>query len=121
MQATLNSLTGFIGPKTSYMVQAFVVIFGSLVIDYIQRRILKRLHERATKTENQWDDALLNAIPKPLSVVIWAAGIALAADIIRNATGAVILEAAQPIRDTVIIAAIAWFSSASSRTQNPLS
>ena len=109
MLATLNSITGFIGPKTSYLVQAFIIVFGALVIDYIQRRILKRLHKQALKSNNQWDDSLLKAIPKPLSVVIWASGIALAADIIRNTTGTAILEAAGPIRDTLIIAAIAWF------------
>ncbi len=109
MQATLNALTGFIGPKSGYLVQAFIVVFGSLLLDYIQRRILKRLHQRALKTENLWDDALMIAIPQPLSVVIWSAGIALAADIIRSTTGAVLLEAAEPIRDTLIIAAIAWF------------
>ncbi len=108
MLATLNSLTGFIGPKTSYLVQAFIVIFVALVIDYIQRRIFKKLRLQAQKSNNLWDDALLHSIPKPLSVIIWAAGISLAAEIIRNATGAVILEAAEPIRDTLIIAAIAW-------------
>lgn len=94
--------------NSSYLIQAFIVVFGALVIDFIQRRVLKKLLRRLEETENKWDDALVLAISKPLSLIIWAAGIALAADILQKSTKAVIFSAVQPIRDAIIVGALAW-------------
>ena len=95
--------------QNSYILQAFMVVFASLFLDFIQRKILKRLHLRAEKTKNVWDDAIIDSIKKPISLIIWAAGLYLAAEIIQEATGAVIFNAVGPLRDTVIIGALAWF------------
>jgi len=104
-----TALQSFLADSNAYLIQAFIVVFGSLIADYIQRRVLKRLYLRLQQTANRWDDALVYAISKPITVIIWAAGISLAAEIIQKSTGAVIFEAAKPIRDTIIIAALAWF------------
>jgi MscS family membrane protein len=104
-----QTLQNFIVEHNSYLIQAFIVVFGSLIIDYIQRRILKRLHLRLEKTENKWDDAFIAAVRRPLSVIIWATGISLAAEIIQKSTKAIIFSAIEPMRDTIIIAALAWF------------
>ena len=98
----------FIG-HNSYLIQAFIVVFGSLILDFIQRRIFKRLLKSVEKTKTKLDDALVAAISKPISIVIWAAGIALAAEIIQKSTEAVIFTAIEPIRDTIIVAALGWF------------
>ena len=104
-----EEITQLVTQKNSYVIQAFLVIFASLVLDLIQRKVLKRLHLKAEKTKNEWDDAILDAVKKPISLTIWAAGIYLAAEIIQEATNAVIFDAVEPIRDTVIIGALAWF------------
>ncbi|GJL78044.1 MAG: mechanosensitive ion channel protein MscS [Nitrospinaceae bacterium] len=109
MELNLKALQSILLENNSYLIQAFIVIFGSLVIDYIQKKILKRLQRRLEKTANKWDDAIVAAISKPISVIIWAAGIAFAAEIIQKATKAVIFSAVQPFRDTIIIAALGWF------------
>lgn len=109
LNTLLKTLQNFILEHNSYLIQAFIVVFVSLVIDYIQRRILKRLHLRLEKTKNKWDDAVVAAISKPVSVVIWAAGISLAAEIIQKSTKAVIFSAVEPVRDTIVIAALGWF------------
>ena len=95
--------------QNTYVLGAFLVIFGLLILDFSQRKILKRLQLKAEKTKNRWDDAIIESIKKPISLVIWAAGLYLATKIIQEATGAVIFDAVEPIRDTVIIGAIAWF------------
>ena len=95
--------------QNSYVLQAFLVIFGLLILDLIQRKVLKRLHLKAEKTKNLWDDAIIDSIKKPISLIIWVAGLYLATEIIQEATGAVIFNAVEPIRDTVIIGALAWF------------
>jgi MscS family membrane protein len=92
-----------------YIFHAFLIIFVALIADLFQKRALKSLAEKAKLTQNSWDDALLLAIPHPLSIIIWMASIAFAGEIIQRATGAVILEIFAPLRDAVIIAALAWF------------
>lgn len=109
MEINFDSLQKIIIENNSYLIQAFIVVFGSLIIDFIQRRILKKIQQRLEKTANKLDDAVVGAISKPVSVVIWAAGIALAAEIIQKATKAVIFSAVQPLRDTIIVAALGWF------------
>ena len=104
-----ETITQFLTQKDSYILQAFLVVLASLFLDYIQRRILNRLHAKAEKTKSIWDDAVIDAIKKPVSLIIWAAGIYLAAEIVQAATGAVIFDAVEPLRDTVIIGALAWF------------
>ena len=104
-----EDITQYVTQKNSYVLQAFLVVFASLVVDFIQRRILKGLHTKAEKTKSIWDDAILDALKKPISLIIWAAGLNLATEIIQEATGAVIFDAVEPLRDTVVIAAIAWF------------
>ena len=109
MDMNVDTLQKFFIEHNSYLIQAFIVIFGSLIIDFIQRRILKKLQRRLEKTVNKWDDAFVGALARPVSVVIWAAGIALAAEIVQKSTKAVIFSAVQPIRDTIIVAALGWF------------
>ncbi len=104
-----DDFSQLITQKDTYVLQAFLVIFSLLILDLIQRIALKRLHLKAEKTKNRWDDAIIESIKKPISLIIWAAGLYLATKIIQEATGAVIFNAVEPIRDTVIIGALAWF------------
>ena len=104
-----EDITQLLTQKHSYILQAFLVIFASLVVDFTQRKILNRLHLKAEKTNRIWDDAIIDSIKKPISLIIWAVGIFFAMEIIHTVTGAVIFKAVKPLRDTVIIAAFAWF------------
>lgn len=104
-----NDFSQLMTQQNTYVLGAFLVIFGLLILDFSQRKILKRLQLKAEKTKNRWDDAIIESIKKPISLIIWAAGLYLATKIIQEATGAVIFDAVEPIRDTVIIGAIAWF------------
>jgi MscS family membrane protein len=106
---TWEDLTQFITQKDSYIFQAFFVIFASLILDFTQRKILNRLHLKAEQSNRVWDDVIIDSIKKPISLIIWAGGIYLATEIIQEATGAVIFNAVEPLRDTIIIGALAWF------------
>ncbi len=104
-----NDFSQLMTQQSTYVLGAFLVIFGLLILDFSQRKILKRLQLKAEKTKNRWDDAIIESIKKPISLIIWAAGLYLATKIIQEATGAVIFDAVESIRDTVFIGAIAWF------------
>ena len=92
-----------------YILQAFLVMFAALLVDLFQKKIFRTLSKKAESTRNKLDDALLLSIPRPLSAIIWITGITFTSEIIHKATGAVILEAFTPLRNAVIIAALAWF------------
>ncbi len=106
---TFDDITGYFTQDSGYILQTFIVVFIALLVDFAQRKVLKRLQVQALKTKNLWDDAVLDALRKPLSLIIWAMGIYLATQIIQSATQAVIFNAMGGLRDAVVIAALAWF------------
>ncbi len=106
---TFDDITGYLTQDSGYILQTFIVIFIALLVDFAQRMVLKRLQVQALKTKNLWDDAILDALRKPVSLIIWAMGVYLATQIIQAATQAVIFNAMGALRDAVIIAALAWF------------
>lgn len=103
-----NWMVGVLGADI-WVVQVFVVVFASLIFDFIQKRMIKKLLAKAETTKNPWDDALVTSIQKPLSLVIWVLGITFGADIIQGHTDAAIFDAIPSIRDVGIISSIIWF------------
>ncbi|GMR20071.1 MAG: mechanosensitive ion channel family protein [Gammaproteobacteria bacterium] len=92
-----------------WVVQVFVVVFLALLINLIQKRVLNRLHKTFLRTERVWDDALIDAVRRPLSALIWIIGIAFAAEIVQQKTQAVIFVAIDPLRDVGVITCFTWF------------
>ena len=93
----------------SWVVQVFVVVLVALLIDLVQRRLVKRLHRKLESTSNPWDDALLKSAMRPLSFMIWIVGITFAADIVKVETQAPLFGAVAPLREVGVIATLAWF------------
>ncbi len=92
-----------------WITQVFIVVLSVLVINFIQKRVLSRLVSRLRPTDKTWDDAVVEALQKPLSLFVWIVGIAFAAQIVQAKTGAVIFGAIEPVRDIGVIATITWF------------
>ena len=93
----------------NWVLQVFVVVFLTLLIDLIQRRMVNRLHARLEKNAAYWDDVVVLALRRPLSVLVLVVGLGFAIDIIRSETEAVIFEAVGPVRTVGIIVILAWF------------
>ena len=93
----------------SWIIQVFVVVFITLMLNWIQKRILRNLLNRLEHTRNYWDDSLVDAMRSPVSALIWIVGLTFAAEIARNQTNAVIFSAVGPIRNVGVIAVFAWF------------
>lgn len=89
--------------------QVFIIVFSALSLDFVQRRVLRRLAKQFEKTTNPWDDAVLLAVGKPISALIWVLGISFAAQIISQQAQAPIFAFAEPLRDVGIIAILSWF------------
>ncbi|TNG02127.1 MAG: mechanosensitive ion channel family protein [Gammaproteobacteria bacterium] len=101
-------LTGLLGTET-WIIQVFIVVLAMLIINFVQKRALHKLLVKAESTLNVWDDALLSAMLKPLSVLIWVVGLTFAADIVHDNTGATIFEIVPAVRDVGVIISIMWF------------
>ena len=85
-------------------IQVFVVVFLALLLDLIQRRVLRGFRKRLARTPNPWDDALLDALTAPISMEIWVLGIAFAAAFVDLETRVVL-----DVITLSLIVAVAWF------------
>jgi MscS family membrane protein len=110
MQEILQQTRQFFSFIEPWMVQAFVIIFIFTVANFVQKRILNRLHTRLLRTGNTWDDALAEALKRPLTVLLWVVGLTLAADIIYVKTKAPIFELVEPVRQIGVIGCLIWFA-----------
>lgn len=94
----------------NWVVQAFGVIFSALVLDFIQRRMVKRMKVKvADKTRTQWDDAFFASLKGPLSLLIWGQGFAFALEVARQKSDAPLYTLISPLKDMGVIAAFGWF------------
>ena len=65
----------------TWILQVFSIVFAALLIDFIQKKVLKRLKKQLEKTPNLWDDALIHAVTKPISLLILAFSLSVVMDI----------------------------------------
>lgn len=108
MDNPLQNLTALLGDET-WILQVFVVVLAMLIINFMQKRALRRLFGRAQRTRNYWDDALLHALRRPLSLLVWVLGLTFAAEIIYSRTDAAIFEIVPAARNVGVVFALVWF------------
>lgn len=61
-----------------WAINVFLVVLAAMLLDFVQRRLMRRLGEIVTETENLWDDAVFHAAIRPLTLLIWVIGITVA-------------------------------------------
>ncbi|MEJ2395397.1 MAG: mechanosensitive ion channel family protein [Candidatus Thiodiazotropha sp.] len=98
-----------IGGEWGWVIQVFLVVFGVLLLNYLLRRMLDKLHDRLNRTRTPWDDALIDAARRPLAWVVWIVGITFAVEIVRDISDLTIFDLAGPLRDVGVVACFAWF------------
>lgn len=108
MEQFIATLADWTGANT-WVVQVFIVVFVAMLADLVKRRLVKRLLKRLSGTRNPWDDDVLQAATRPLTLLIWVVGITFAADIVRAESDSAIFNAIEPIRQVGVIVAGAWF------------
>ncbi len=94
---------------TAMAVQVFVVVFVALALNLIVLRVMTHIVKRVKETKNFWDDVLVLAARKPISILIWMVGISWAADIVAAGSDAAIFGAIAPIREMSVIVLLVWF------------
>ncbi len=97
----LDELNKYISQDDLWMLHVFIIIFSALVIDFVQKRILNKVQAKLQSTKTAWDDALIHAVRKPLSLLIWIYGLSFALDVINA-------PQTQTLREVVLIICAAW-------------
>lgn len=93
-----------------WILQIFLVVLFTLTLRLVENAFYNRLHKRFKETKNFWDETLLEALHRPLGLLIWLLGISLAADIAASAAErAVIFKIVDPTRKIGVLLLVVWF------------
>lgn len=109
MQLSYTEWTSWFAIFDEWVAQVFLVILVTLLVNFVVKRIMARMAARFALTSNPWDDAIIDALQKPLAFLIWLIGLTISAYLIKEATQQSIFAAAAPIRDLGIVFALSWF------------
>ncbi len=110
ISAWVESVSKVIGLQP-WAMSVFLIVLAAMLLDFIQRRMLNHLKVIVSNTDILWDDALLDAARRPVSLIIWLLGITLAAQIIpvKDAGHLFESELIVTVRQVAILSALAWF------------
>jgi len=81
MIENLKDYLPFVYETDTWILQVFAILFAALLLDYIQKKVLKRIKKQLEKTPTLWDDAFIHAVIQPLTVLILAFSLSLAMDV----------------------------------------
>jgi MscS family membrane protein len=109
LQNTAESLSVSIGLRP-WAVTVFLIVLAAMLIDFVQRRLMKRLGDIVSKTENLWDDAIFEAAVRPVTLLVWLIGITLAIQIIPAQDEGSLLhdDLITRVRQIGILYAVTW-------------
>jgi len=85
------------------------VIVAVVVLNLGAYYLLRRIEKIAAGTAAVWDDALIKAARKPLTLILWVTGTFYALKIVFQHSNTPPFDFIEPTRDVLIIAALAWF------------
>jgi MscS family membrane protein len=91
------------------VVTVFLVVLGTMSLNFVFRRVIDRLGKKAGLTNTVWDDALVNAIRQPVSLMIWVLGVSWAAEIVSFEAVTGLGGIIAPARYVAVVAILAKF------------
>jgi MscS family membrane protein len=93
----------------SWLPQVLTVIGAVVALNVVAHYLLRHIEKLATRSAAVWDDALIKATRKPLTLLLWVMGAAFASRIVHQHSGTQVPDFVVPTRDTLVIVALAWF------------
>ena len=85
------------GEMVALTIQVFLVVLTVVIANFFLRRILNKLESRSHKTRTYWDDALIEAARKPVTIVAWIVGLSFAVEILQVETEVTLLDFIGPV------------------------
>ena len=97
--------------NNNWIVHVFGIVVATVLINFILRRVMRRLQKKAEVSANLWDDAVLEAGLTPLLLFVWVVGISIAAELIELSTNTPneLFSQIGPIRHIAIILLLMLF------------
>ena len=93
-----------------WVVSTFAIVLATAIARLVLKYLLDRLAQQLTKTTNLYDDALLEALRKPVGVLIWVLGISFAAESVGGQDQAEIFDSIETFRDVAVVWLLVWFA-----------
>lgn len=90
-------------------IKIFSLVFLTFLVSFIVTRVFNHLQKRFERTSNVWDDTLLWAARKPISLMIWIGGLSLSAAMADKVADTEFYTFAEPIARLGLIVMITWF------------
>lgn len=78
MEEALEVVTETVGIPF-WILQAFLVVLAALLLEFVYRLFHRRLTRLAERSGHLWDDAIVYAGKRPVSLLIWWQGVVMAA------------------------------------------
>ncbi|ODS23260.1 mechanosensitive ion channel protein MscS [Candidatus Endobugula sertula] len=106
----VDQFLNFLAKPGARLVHVFIIVLCVLAFDFFQRKILHKLLKHVEdKTKNFWDDALLHSARRPISLVLWMAGLSIVNQLIYRADDPEMAEIIGATSHVGIVIAITWF------------
>jgi MscS family membrane protein len=111
MNEYIESISGVIGVP-GWIMQAFLIILAALLLELVYRTFVNHLEKLAEKTRHLWDDAIVYAGKRPVSLLIWWQGMVMAARVISPHTEALGFspEFLNAMQQLGLVVAATWFA-----------
>jgi MscS family membrane protein len=104
----MENLTAFIS-ENGWVIETFGIVLATAIARLVAKFFIDRLAGQLAKTNNLYDDALLEAARKPVGVAIWVLGISFAAEAVGSEDPAEIFQHIDTIRDVAVVWILVWF------------
>ncbi|MDC3067222.1 mechanosensitive ion channel family protein [Pseudomonadota bacterium] len=106
----MNINLGFFSDQM-WMYQIFAVVFATLFVDFLQKKLLSRLYRKLKRTQTIWDDVLIESIQSPLRVLIWLYGVLFAFQFAPEKKISSLTPLLEAVAEIGLVAIIVWFLS----------
>ncbi|AKS41725.1 mechanosensitive ion channel family protein [Wenzhouxiangella marina] len=111
MNDYLKQLSTMIGIP-GWVLTAFLIILAALLLEMLYRIFVGHLARLAEKSAHLWDDAVVYAGRRPVSLLIWWQGLVMAARVIAPHTEAIAFSAdlLNALQQLGLVVAATWFA-----------
>ena len=106
----MNINLGFFSDQM-WMYQIFAVVFATLSLDFLQKKLLTRLYRKLKRTQTIWDDVLIESIKSPLRALIWLYGVLFAFQFAPEKKISSLTPLLEAVAEIGLVAIIVWFLS----------
>ncbi len=96
--------------ETYHVVQAFLIVLGTLLARYAVQLLIARLAKRLEQTRTIYDDALVEAARGPVGFLIWSLGVLWALQALGSGADYALLGYLPAARQIVFVVSAAWFA-----------